>query len=40
MAAEDYRKMATSSFQGGLMGKIKTVSIAMKAIHEMNKKRK
>ena len=37
MTAEDYRQMATSSFKGGLAGKIKTVSIAMKAIRAMNK---
>jgi hypothetical protein len=38
MPAEDYRKMASSSFQGGLVGTMKTVSIAMKAIYEMNRK--
>ena len=38
MSADDYRKMATASFHGGLKGKIKTVSIAMEAIHEMKKK--
>lgn len=38
MSSEDYRKMATASFSGGMIDKIKTVSIAMKAILEANKK--
>lgn len=38
MSAEDYRKMATASFSGGMLDKIKTVSIAMKAMREANKK--
>jgi len=38
MSSEDYRKMATASFSGGMIDKIKTVSIAMKAIMEANKK--
>jgi len=38
MSAEDYRKMATVSFSGGILDKIKTVSIAMKAMREANKK--
>jgi NAD(P)H-dependent FMN reductase len=32
MSSEDYRAMATASFSGGVLDKIKTVSIAMKAI--------
>ncbi len=38
MSAEDYRKMATASFAGGVIGKMKTVWIAMKAIRKANKK--
>ncbi|MCZ7393274.1 MAG: flavodoxin family protein [Candidatus Methanoperedens sp.] len=38
MSAEDYRTMANASFSGGIMGKIKTVSIALKAMHEAGKK--
>lgn len=38
MSAEDYSKMATASFSGGILDKIKTVSIAMKAMREANKK--
>ncbi len=38
MSAEDYRKMATASFSGGILDKIKTVSIVMKAMCEENKK--
>jgi len=38
MSAEDYRKIATASFSGGILDKIKTVSIAMKAMREANKK--
>ena len=38
MSAENYRKMATASFQGGLKGRTKTISIAMKAIYEMKKR--
>lgn len=37
MSSEDYRKMATASFSGGMIDKIKTISIAMKAILEANK---
>jgi hypothetical protein len=36
--AEDYRKMATTSFAGGVMGKMKTVWIAMNAMRKANKK--
>ncbi len=32
MDAKDYRAMATASFSGGIMGKVKTVSTGMKAI--------
>jgi hypothetical protein len=38
MPAEDYRKMVTASFTGGVIGKMKTVWIAMKAIRKANKK--
>ena len=38
MSAEDYRKMATASFSGGILDKIKTISIAMKAMREAEKK--
>ncbi len=38
MSSEDYRKMATASFSGGMIDKIKTVSIAMKAILGANNK--
>jgi len=38
MPAEDYRKMATTSFAGGVMGKMKTVWIAMNAMRKANKK--
>ncbi|VVB84371.1 Iron-sulfur flavoprotein [uncultured archaeon] len=38
MSAEDYRKMATASFSGGIIDKIKTISIAMKAMREAEKK--
>ena len=38
MSSEDYRKMATASFSGGMIDKIKTVSIAMKVIMDANKK--
>jgi NAD(P)H-dependent FMN reductase len=38
MSAEDYRAMATASFRGGIAGRMKTVSIAMKAIYGMNTK--
>ncbi len=38
MSAEDYRNMATASFSGGIIGKIKTVSIALKAMREAGKK--
>ncbi len=38
MSAEDYRKMATASFSGGILSKIKTVSIALKAMREAEKK--
>jgi putative NADPH-quinone reductase len=38
MSAEDYRTMTTANFSGGMFDKIKTVSIAMKAILEANKK--
>jgi len=38
MPVEDYIKMATASFAGGVMGKMKTVWIAMKAILKANKK--
>lgn len=32
MSAEDYRAMATASFEGGIGGRVKTVSIAVKNI--------
>jgi putative NADPH-quinone reductase len=32
MPAEDYRQMATASFDGGMLGKMKSVAIAMKNI--------
>lgn len=38
ISAEDYRKMATASFSGGIIDKIKTISIAMKAMREAEKK--
>lgn len=38
MSPEDYRKMATANFSGGMIDKIKIVSIAMKAILESNNK--
>lgn len=37
MSAEDYRKMATANFTGGVIGKMKTVWIAMKAMRKANK---
>jgi len=38
MPAEDYRKMATASFAGGVIGKMKTVWIAINAMRKANKK--
>ncbi len=38
MSAEDYRTMASASFSGWILDKIKTVSIAMKVMREANKK--
>jgi hypothetical protein len=35
---QSIKKMATASFSGGILDKIKTVSIAMKAMREANKK--
>ena len=37
MPAEDYRRMTTLSFEGGMMAKAKTVSIAMKAMRNREK---
>lgn len=38
MSAEDYRQMATAYFAGGIKGKMKTVSLVMKAILGAKKK--
>jgi len=38
MSAEDYRQMTTANFAGGIKGKMKTVSIAMKAMFRTKKK--
>jgi len=37
MSAEEYRRMATLSFEGGLIPKIKIASIAIKAILKSKK---
>lgn len=38
MSADDYRKMSTASFTGGLMGKMKMVWIALKAMGKANER--
>ena len=38
IAAEDYRQMATAYFAGGIGGKLKQISLGMKAIQESKKK--
>ncbi len=40
MSDDDYREMTTAAFSGGMIGKIRTVSIAMKAMHDLEKKAK
>jgi hypothetical protein len=37
MTAEDYRRMTTLSFQGGVLANTKVVAIAMKAMHRAPK---
>ena len=38
ISAEDYRQMATAYFAGGISGKLKQISLGMKAIRELKKK--
>ena len=38
ISAEDYRQMATAYFAGGISGKLKQISLGIKAIRELKKK--
>jgi len=37
ISAEDYRRMATAAFEGGMLGKVKSAAIAIKAIHRLKR---